>query len=287
LWDTAAESLVSTVQRLLDLWRLHAWLDVLFITRSTSTAVAWYIADIIIGLAAVTTTFFLAERFNGIGPWSRGQVVFLLGYALVVRGCLNVFFNYNVAHISRRIGRGQLDHLMIQPQPLWMALLTEGFAPVTGGAMLPGVGLIAYATGQLGLDISPAWLVLLLGNLVASMAIVLAFNFAWATLAFWAPRSAEEINHSTWNLMMTLQGFPLEGLPSLVLGGLLTIVPVGLIAWLPSRALLGIDMPAWGSMLVPAAGLLCVGLAAAIFMRGLRQYGRTGSTRYLSWGHRR
>jgi ABC-2 type transport system permease protein len=279
---------MRTVKRLLALWQLHGWLDILFITRSTSTALAWYLADIIIGLAAVTTTLFLAERFDGIGPWSHGQVLFLLGYALLVRGSLNAFFNYNVAHISRRIGRGQLDHLMVQPQPLWMALVTEGFAPVTGGAMLvPGIGLLAYAAGQLGLDVSPGWLALLLGNIAASMAIVMAFNFAWATLAFWAPRSAEEINHSTWNLMMTLQGFPLEGLPALVLGGLLTIVPVGLIAWLPSRALLGIGMPTWSGVLVPAAALLLAGVAAAIFLRGLRQYGRTGSTRYLSWGHRR
>ena len=53
---------------------------------------------------------------------------------------------------------------------------------------------------------------LLLANLCASIAIVMAFNYAWATLAFWAPRAAEEINDSTWNLLMQLQGFPLDGL---------------------------------------------------------------------------
>jgi ABC-2 type transport system permease protein len=214
-------------------------------------------------------------------------VVFLLGYALTVRGSINTLFNYNVAFISRRIGRGQLDHILIQPHPLWMGLLTEGFAPVTGGAMLvPGVGLLAWSSHALQLPMSPAWLALLVGHLIVSMAIVLAFNYAWATLAFWAPRAAEEINSSTWQLMMQLQGFPLDGLPGLVLGGLLTVVPVGLVAWLPARALLGIDTPSWGLAIVPGAGLVLVGIAVAIFMRGLQHYGRTGSTRYLSWGHR-
>ena len=278
---------MASLRRLLELWRLYGWLDVLFITRSTSTAGMWYVADMIVGLAAVTTIFLLAERFDGIGPWSQVQVVFLLGYGLVVRGSINTFFSYNVAHISRRIGRGQLDHILIQPQPLWMALLTEGFAPVTGGGMLvPGVGLLVWSTGALGLSVTPVWLALLIVHLVASTAIVLAFNYAWASLAFWAPRAAEEINSSTWQLVMQLQGFPLDGLPTLVVGGLLTVVPVGLVAWLPSRALLGIDTPGWGLAVVPLAGMVFVGVAVGTFVLGLHHYGRTGSTRYLAFGHR-
>ena len=278
---------MSTLRRLLQLWRLYATLDLLFITRSAGTAIPWYLSDIIIGLAAITTTFLLAERFGGIGPWSQTQVIFLLGYALTVRGSINTLFNYNVAFISRRIGRGQLDHVLIQPQPLWMVLLTEGFAPVTGGAMLvPGIGLLVWSASAMELAISPVWLLVLVANLVASIAVVMAFNYAWATLAFWGPRAAEEINHSTWNLLMQLQGFPLEGLSTVALAGLLTVVPVGLVAWLPSRALLGIEMPDWGVAIVPLAGLLLSWLAVAIFMRGLTHYGRTGSTRYLPWGHR-
>ena len=152
--------------------------------------------------------------------------------------------------------------------------------------LVSGVVLLVMSIGAQQLQVTAGWLVLLLGNLIASMAIVLAFNYAWATLAFWAPRAAEEINESTWNLMMQLQGFPLEGLPSLALAGLLTVVPVGLVAWLPSRALLGIESPDWSVAIVPVAGVLMSWLAVAIFMRGLRRYGQTGSTRYLPWGHR-
>ena len=152
--------------------------------------------------------------------------------------------------------------------------------------IVPGLGLLVWSAMTLELAISPGWLLLLVLHLLASTAIVMAFNYAWATLAFWAPRAAEEVNESTWNLLMQLQGFPLEGLSGLALGALLTVVPVGLVAWLPARALLGIDIPTWGVAIVPAAGLVIVGLAVAIFMRGLEHYGRTGSTRYVSWGHR-
>src|SRR5258706_228358 len=82
--------------------------------------------------------------------------------------------------------------------------------------------------------------------LLASIAIVLAFEYAWAAAAFWAPRSAEEVNSSTWQLLTQLAAFPLEGLSGVVLGSLVTVVPVGLIAWYPARVLLGIGVPWWG-----------------------------------------
>src|SRR4030088_2373559 len=119
-------------RRLLRMLALYATMDLLFLARGTQVALAYYASDFVIGLAAVTATYLLAERFDGIGPWTKPQILFLLGYALVVRGLINTFFSYNLAFISRRIGRGQLDHVLIQPQPMWMVLLTEGFAPITG-----------------------------------------------------------------------------------------------------------------------------------------------------------
>jgi ABC-2 type transport system permease protein len=281
-------SLVLVSRRLVRLWRLYATLDLLFLARGPRTAVVYYLSDFTLGIAAITATFLLPERFDGIGPWTRPQVLFLLGYALLVRGLIDVLFNYNLSQISRRIGRGQLDHLLIQPQPLWMGFLTEGFAPVTGSGMLvPGLVLLVYALGQLQLTVSPAWCGLLVIDLASSIAVVLSFQYVWASIAFWAPRAAEEINTNTWRLLTQLAAFPLDGLSGWVLGSLLTIVPVGLIAWYPARALLGIDAPPWAPLILPAAGTVFAAFTAAIFLRGLRHYGQTGSTRYLDLGHRR
>ena len=77
---------MRTVRRLLELWALYARMDVLYITRGPLTAVSFYVSDVAVGMATVTATFLLAERFNGLGPWTKQEVLFLLGYALVVRG---------------------------------------------------------------------------------------------------------------------------------------------------------------------------------------------------------
>jgi ABC-2 type transport system permease protein len=267
---------------------VYAYLDFLFMIRDLKSFLWYSISDTILTVAAVTATLLLAERFDGIGSWSKFQVIFMLGYAIVVSGVTELFFGYNVKIISRRLGRGQLDHTLIQPQPLWMALLTEGFMPFSmWSTIVPGVGLMLWAMANLSLAVSPAWLALLLVNMLASAAIVLAFSFLWGSLAFWAPRAAEEVSSSASRVLDRLTPFPLDGLGPVLTGGLLTLLPAGFVAWYPSRALLGIDPAPYAVAVTPLAALILTTLAAWLFRRGLHQYGYTGSQRYLSLGHRR
>ncbi|HZO90807.1 MAG TPA: ABC-2 family transporter protein [Chthonomonadaceae bacterium] len=277
----------GTILRIFRLWRLYAMLDVMVATRSLKECVLWMISDAILNIAAVTGMLLLAVRFAGIGHWTKNQVIYMLGYATVVSGTVAVFFSYNVVFISRRLGRGQFDHTLIQPQPIWMSLLTEGFSPVFGLPMLlPGVGLLLWAISRLPLVLTPVWLALLLLNLAASCAIVMAFQYLWGSLAFWAPRAAEEINSSSMHFMDQLKQYPLDGLGTALSSGLLTILPVGFAGWYPCRALLGLDTTAWGVWMTPLAALALCALAGMIFQRGMRHYGRTGSQRYSSFGHR-
>jgi ABC-2 type transport system permease protein len=169
-----------------------------------------------------------------------------------------------------------------------MALLTEGFAPFSGAmGVLPGLVLTIWAVGRVGVAITPGWLALLALNVLASTAIGLAFTYLWGSLAFWAPRAAEEINSSTWRLLSQLKGFPLDGVAAPLLGGLVSVVPVGLLAWYPCRTLLGLDHASYAVFVTPLAAIAACGLAVWVFRKGLQQYGRTGSQRYLAIGHRR
>jgi ABC-2 type transport system permease protein len=277
----------ATLRRLLQLWRIYARTDLIWLLRNPTTVVTYLVADAIVGLSTATATFLLAARFDGIGRWTLAQIIFLLGYALVASGIPDVFFSFNVAYISRRIGRGQLDHVLIQPQPMWMALLTEGFAPFTTWmTLVPGIGILVWGVARLGRPITAGWLALLALNLVASVAIALAFNYLWGSLAFWAPRAAEEINSSTWRLLNRLTQFPLDGVGPLLVGGLLTVVPTGFLAWLPARALLGFARTGDVVWITPVAAVVFVAIAVWAFRRGLKHYGRTGSQRYLALGHR-
>jgi ABC-2 type transport system ATP-binding protein len=186
---------MKTFTRLLRLWRMYAWLDFMWITRSAQQSFLYFTGDTIVNLAALTSTLLLAERFDGIGPWSKFQIIFMLGYAATATGLLDIFCGYNVLFIGRRLGRGQFDHTLIQPQPLWMALLTDGFNPFgASSAFLTGLALTVWAGGHLALSPTLGWLALFGLNLIASSGIVLAVSFFWGSFAFFAPRAAEEIN---------------------------------------------------------------------------------------------
>ena len=263
-------------------------MDFIWVMRDLRNVVIYYLSDVILNIARVTGTLLLAERFEGIGEWTKFQVIFMLGYGVVVGGIVYTFFGYNIASISRRLGRGQLDHTLIQPQPIWMCLLTEGFNPFSGSAILfSGFGLIVWAGVKLSLNLSPGWLAMISLNLVASSAIMLSFSFLWGSLAFWAPRGAEEISSSTNRLMNQLIPFPLDGLAPSLLGGMLTICPVGFVAWYPCRYILGLDAWIWSGWITPLAAVILAAFTGFFFLRGLKHYGQTGSQRYSNFGHRR
>ena len=276
---------VGRLRALLARWRVQAYLDFMWMTKDVRFFVINVVSDIILNLAGVTAVFLLAERFEGIGLWSRDQILFMLGYAALVRGFLDVGFGYNVLHISRRIGRGQLDHSLVQPQPLWMGLLTEGFMPFSGSwSLLTGIGITAWAIGRIGAPFPVQWWLLFAGNLLASCAVALSFSFLWGALAFWAPVAAEEISSRATNFLYQLKSFPLDGLSAVVLTGMLTVLPVGFVAWYPCRQLLGIAAPHFWH--TPLAALLLALAAGFVFKKGMHHYAQTGSQRYLGWGHR-
>lgn len=275
------------LKKLLRLWRVYAYLDFLWLTRDLRFFLHCFISDTVLNLAAVSGTFLLAERFAGLGVWSKPQVVFLLGYGMLVSGLINTLFGFNVLYISRRLGRGQLDHTLIQPQPLWLSLLTEGFMPISGSAiLLPAVGLLWWAGHAMGLDPGAPWWALFALQVLASATVATAFSFLWGSLAFWAPRAAEEISSSALRLVSQLKPFPLDGSGPLLMGGLLSLLPVGFVAWYPCRFLLGLAPSPWDGAATPLAALVFALLATWAFLKGKKHYERTGSSRYLSFGHR-
>jgi ABC-2 type transport system permease protein len=275
------------LRKLLRLWRVYAYLDFMLLTRDLRFFLNCFLTDTVLNLAAVSGTLLLAERFAGLGAWSKPQVVFLLGYGMLVGGLINTFFGFNVLYISRRLGRGQLDHTLIQPQPLWLSLVTEGFMPLSGSAiLLPAAGLLWWAGHALGLDPGAGWWALFAIQVFASAAVATAFSFLWGSLAFWAPRAAEEISSSALRLVYQFSPFPLDGSGPLLLGGLLSVVPVGFVAWYPCRFLLGLAPAFWDAAGTPLAGLALALLAGLLFAKGRKHYERTGSSRYLSFGHR-
>lgn len=280
-------SMWRTLKRIWQLWMFYAKLDLLLLISDVRLALIYFSSELLTSIGSVIGLLLLAQRFDGIGTWTLNHLYVLLGYSTLVLGILNTFFNYNLSLISRRIGRGQLDHVLVQPQPLWMIFITEGFAPLSGlMGLIPGILLFAWGLIGLGVSLNLGWWALLVLNLFASGTIMMSFNYIWGSLAFVAPRSSEEISSSASRLLDQLKVYPLDGLGGILLGSLMTVAPVGLVAWYPVRALLGLNSSAWSIWITPLAALFMLGIALFCFLKGLGYYATTGSQRYSSLGHR-
>ncbi|GHU88387.1 hypothetical protein FACS189476_05400 [Spirochaetia bacterium] len=276
-------------RQFLGLYALYARNDLAWLLRDTRVALMAIIADAFSTAAGVSGVFLLAWRFDGIGGMGRAEVLLMLAYVVCVDGLFVLFFgNCNTGNISRRIGRGQVDHMMIQPLPYGVQLVTEGFIPFTGcQRLLCGIGLIAWAVHGMGITTGPFWWLVLAAYLFASLAISLGLGYLFSAAAFWKPVACEEISSAvTDNLMGALPNYPLAGMPVPVQLVLITVVPSGLLGWFPVCALLGKPPLGLSSFYPFIVALVIWSLALFILRRGLRYYVEHGSNRYKAMGHR-
>ena len=276
--------MVKTIFRL---WSIYARMDLMWLMKDTNNFIIYMVTDVLINIAAVTGIWLIAQQFNGIGSMNVYQVLFMLGYSLTVGGLENVFFNFNVYYISRKIGRGQMDHMLIMPQPVWITLLTEGFTPVSGsGVFISGLGIMIFAMTRIGSLVSPLFIIALAACILFSLIISLSFSYLWGSLAFYSPVGAEEICTSVNSLFSSLRGFPLNGVGLVSEFVMLSVLPVGLYAWFPASALLGIS-GSYNIAILALIALAYISLVYIIFRRGLKYYAEHGSSRYHDRGHRR
>jgi ABC-2 type transport system permease protein len=263
-------------------------MDLAWLLRDTKFALTMIFADILSNLSVVSGVYLIAMRFGGIGGMSVDEVLFMMSFSTLTTGIFIMFGSGNNIHISRLIGRGQLEHMFIQPMTLKTQLLTSGFMPFTGCSnFVVGCILLATSTQRLGLHITAGWILALIVYLAVSMVTIVARSYLVSSAAFYAPVAAEEIAYTAIDGTWQLSTFPLSGMPAFIQLPLLTIFPEGLLAWFPSLCLLG-KPPLNLTEFYPLAYALVIALLAGfIFRKGLNYYVKKGSNRYVPYGFRR
>ncbi|MDF2685723.1 MAG: hypothetical protein K0S55_904, partial [Clostridia bacterium] len=204
-----------TFKRYLKLYTVYAKMDFAWLMRDTGSAVLAIISDLVSNISAISGVFLLALRFGGIGGMDKYEVLLMLAYTSMITGVFQLFFSgNNTGHISRRIGRGQFEHMLIQPIPLRMQLLTEGFIPFSGSSnLITGIVIICIAISKLNITLTWWWVLSLIGNLIISMVIIIALSYLSSAVTFYAPVQAEEISSYVIDMTEQLSTFPLSGMP--------------------------------------------------------------------------
>ena len=272
------------------LYAFYARMDLAFLTRDARLSLLAICSDLVSNVAAVSAIFLLAWRFDGVGGMNRLEVLFMLGYVTCVTGFYQLFCgSNNTGHISRRIGRGQVDHMLIQPLSFPVQLVTEGFIPFTGSQnLIFGIGISAWALRSMGKPVGAFFFLGFAGYVIVSIAIIVGLSYLWSALAFRWQLALEEISSTVIDdLTGVLSNYPLSGMPLYVQWTLITVVPAGLLGWFPACALLGKTPMGLSSLFPLFAAVVIWAFAAFAFKKGLRYYVQIGSNRYSATGHRR
>lgn len=273
------------LKRYFQLLGIYARMDLASLMRDRKFMAIAITADIVSNISSISGVFLLAWKFGGIGGMDRFEVLFMLAYGNVVMGFLNMIGGCNALFPSRIIGRGQWEHMFIMPLAYGVQL-TVGIFPFTGSStFLSGIGMLWVAVSHMETDLPWWWPGVLVFQLIVSMVIVVAASYLFSSLAFYAPVQCEEICSTVVYSMEYTRSFPLSGMPPYIRYPLLTIFPVGLLAWFPTMIILGKFRGL--EQLYPAVFAFFLSLTAAYyFKKGFRYYVKKGINRYVSGGHR-
>jgi len=273
------------VKELIKLLALSAKMDFASLLRDTNTVLFYFFTDIITSVAAITGVFLLAWRFDGIGGMCRYEVLFMLAFATIITGLYMIIFGNNNGHVSRRIGRGQLEHMFVQPRSLPMQLATDGFYPFSSGCtFIFGVITMFVAVINLEIAVSFLWILAVVAYMLTSLSIIVGFLYLASSLAFYAPVQAEEISTQVFNVFDHIGRFPLSGMPRYLKLPLLTLAPSGLLAWFPTLALLGRPPLYWSPFYPLIFTILLWMITLYFFRKGLKYYVKAGINRYTAFG---
>ena len=227
----------------------------------------WYAAQI-------STFEVLYRQTTTIGTWTVGEVRVFLGILFLVDAIYMVLFHDNMDHLSEKVRRGDLDLLLAKPINSQFMMSTQRMAPAYVINSLICISYLLWSFAHLEVA-RPWWGLLWLFVLVPCGTMIVycgRFFFSAMALIFTRAEYLGYLWYQLYRLGMRPDSIYFPWLKYL----LLTAFPVGLIASVPSRAVLFPAEPllfVW-TILVTA---LFIFLTTRFWRMALRQYSSASS----------
>jgi len=219
-------------------------------------------------MALNNLTFFvfwwvLMRRVPDIRGWHLADIQVLFGIVAVAVG-LAITIAGGVRHLGQFIEQGELDTLLVQPPPVLlyaagMRSQSSGFGDIASGLILLAL------SGQVSWIDAPRLAV----AIVCAALVFAATGILFFSVAFWLGQS-DSVARQMWELVITFSLYPEPLFGGSLRLVLFTLLPAGWVGYVPAH-IARQPSPAYLLLLASvAAGYL--GLATAVFHRGLRRY---------------
>lgn len=214
-----------------------------------------------------------------LGGFTMPEIALLYGSAGLALGLADLIGG-GVEQLGDRVRDGSMDAMLIRPVPALAQLGADRFAVRRAGRVLQAGAVLGWGLAELPVPWTPARAVVLLAMVLCGTVVFGSVFVLGAAFQFVAADAAEVQNAFTYGGMTLLQ-YPPGIYPKELVRGLMFVVPLGFVNWMPVLYLLGrpapLGLPGWVRLLFPLAALACAAVAGLAWRAGLRAYRSTGS----------
>ncbi|MFE5793622.1 ABC transporter permease [Streptomyces sp. NPDC056503] len=220
-------------------------------------------------------------QVEGLGGFSFAEVAFLYGTAGTAFGLADLTLG-SLQRMGRRIRDGSLDVFLLRPAPLLAQVAADKFALRRLGRVLQGLMVLVWSLVLLRDEVAWSWgkALMVPGMLVCGAVIFMAVMVLGASALFWLQDAAEVTNSFTYGGNTLLQYPPTVFAQDLV-KGVVFVIPLAFVNWLPALYVLGhpapAGVPSWAAFVSPLVALVCCAVAGLAWRAGVRSYRSTGS----------
>ncbi|HET6355130.1 ABC transporter permease [Streptomyces sp.] len=219
------------------------------------------------------------SQVDGLGGFSFAEVAFLYGTTGTAFGLADLAMG-QVNRLGRRVRDGTLDTLLVRPVPVLAQVAADRFALRRLGRISQGLLVLIWSLVIVDVEWTAVKVAMLPLMVVCGSLIFSAVMVAGASFQFWAQDASEVTNSFTYGGNTLLQYPPTIFAQDLV-RGVVFVVPLAFVNWLPALYVLGREAPAgvpgWTAFLSPFVAAACCLLAALAWRTALRSYRSTGS----------
>jgi ABC-2 type transport system permease protein len=215
----------------------------------------------------------LFARVDSVRGWGMADVELLFGVSAAGFGLMQAVAG-GAVHLSRFIDDGSLEPLLTQPKPTLPYALGCRSQASGFGDMASGVLLVAHS-GYVSLRHLPLLVLCVLASAAAFTAsCVLLFS-----LAFWVPKT-QTFSRQLLDIVITLSLYPDPLFSGVLRMVLFTVLPAGLVSYLPMHVLR--ERSFADGILLLASVAIYAWIALRVFAAGLRRY--SGGSRFGVFG---
>ncbi|MGW1009767.1 ABC transporter permease [Streptomyces termitum] len=267
-----------------DAWRAYRMVAGMWI-RST---MAYRTSFVLTLVTSFCVTFFdfvvillMFGQVRGLGGFAFAEIALLYGLTGTAFGIADLTMG-SLQRMGRRIRDGSLDGFLLRPAPLIAQVAADKFALRRLGRVLQGLMVLVWSLVLLRGEVAwtPLKVLMVPGAVLCGAVIFSAVMVLGASALFWLQDAAEVTNAFTYGGNTLLQYPPTVFARDLV-RGVVYVIPLAFVNWLPALHLLDRPVPpgvpAWAAFAPPLVALACCGIAALAWRAGVRSYRSTGS----------